>query len=156
MSVALLLLLAAPATAGAAPGQNCEVNAKTTMLSGGFTQAEVEITVRYSAPDCVSTSGATNVTLHRARCYWNPFIDLTSKERCMTANRASTPDAIWQEQAGAFSWTTPAGQYTKSGTFWLRATVATDEGGAVYYACDWTGFKADGAEVHCAGHVKRI
>lgn len=151
-----MLIVVAPAGARAAPRQNCEVNAKATMLSGRFTQAEVEITVRYSAPDCGSAAQATNVTLHHDRCYWNPFINFTTKERCETTNKASSPDGIWQEQYGVFSWTVPAGQFTKSGSFWLTATVATDEGGAVYHVCDWGGFKPDDAEMHCSGHVKRV
>jgi hypothetical protein len=55
-----------------------------------------------------------------------------------------------------FSWTIPAGQFTQSGSFWLTATVATDEGSAVYHVCDWGGFKPDDARMHCSGHVKRI
>jgi hypothetical protein len=148
-------MLAWPVGARAA-SPSCEVNAKTTMLSGRFTEAEVEITVGYGAPDCANAAGATNVTLQHARCYWNPFVDLTSNEGCDTTNKASSPDGIWQEQYGAFSWTDPAGQYTKSGSFWLTATVATDEADAVYYVCDWGGFKPDGAKVHCSGRVKRL
>lgn len=100
-STLALAMLGIPWTtpATAAP-QGCEVNAKATMLSGRFTQAEVEITVRYDAPDCNSNTQAGNVSVYKERCYSNFFINATTTERCKRFHNAGTPNSIWGRRPG--------------------------------------------------------
>ena len=148
--VALSLVWARPA---AAAPQTCEINAKATMLSGRFTQAEVEITVRYDAPDCASDAGASNVTVYKERCYSNFFINATTTERCKRFNYSTSPNGVWMEKTGLFSWSSAG---SGSGTFWLSATVAPSEADTLYYTCEWGAFKPNDAKMHCSGHIKHL